>query len=171
MGNTYGAYDEQLKTKARLEEEIVAIEEEKKALMKQLEAEQGNMSQYHEKQAKMSAQKADLEVQLEQSQQKLIQMEQNRADATADKKLLEQETSVIKKDMEDIDIAIQKLEQEKTNRDHSILSLNDEIANQDEVLNKLNKEKKHASENAAKSTSSISFLTTMHSCSSTFLSA
>merc|ERR1739844_894903 len=40
--NTYGAYDEQLKTKARLEEENVAIEEEKKALMKQLEAEQGN---------------------------------------------------------------------------------------------------------------------------------
>merc|ERR1712088_779079 len=44
--NTYGAYDEQLKTKARLEQENVAIEEEKKALMKQLEAEQGNMSQY-----------------------------------------------------------------------------------------------------------------------------
>merc|ERR1712080_801732 len=40
--NTYGAYDEQLKTKARLEEENVAIEEEKKALMAQLEKEQGN---------------------------------------------------------------------------------------------------------------------------------
>merc|ERR1719186_1540463 len=153
--NTYGAYDEQLKTKARLEEENVAIEEEKKALMKQLEAEQGNMSQYHEKQAKMSAQKADLEVQLEQSQQKLIEMEQNRADATADKKLLEQETDVIKKDMADIDIAIQKLEQEKTNRDHTIHSLNDEIANQDEVINKLNKEKKHISEVSAKSSEDL----------------
>ena len=29
--------------------------------------------------------------------------------------------------------AIQKIEQEKTNRDHTIRSLNDEIANQDEV--------------------------------------
>ena len=68
--------------------------------------------------------------------------------------------------------AIQKIEQEKTNRDHTIRSLNDEIANQDEVrhlflyqieekniattaflqvINKLNKEKKHVSENAAKS--------------------
>ena len=47
--------------------------------------------------------------------------------------------------------AIQKIEQEKTNRDHTIRSLNDEIANQDEVINKLNKEKKHISENAAKS--------------------
>merc|ERR1739846_95681 len=153
--NTYGAYDEQLKTKARLEEENVAIEEEKKALMKQLEAEQGNMSQYHEKQAKMSAQKADLEVQLEQSQQKLIQMEQDRMAATADKKLLEQETDAIKKDMEDIDIAIQKLEQEKTNRDHTIHHLNDEITNQDEVLNKLNKEKKHISEVSAKSSEDL----------------
>merc|ERR1712088_720528 len=40
---------------------------------------------------------------------------------------------------------------EKTNRDHTIRSLNDEIANQDEEINKLNKEKKHISENAAKS--------------------
>merc|ERR1712214_179085 len=44
-----------------------------------------------------------------------------------------------------------QLEKEQTNRDHTIKSLNDEIANQDEVINKLNKEKKHISENAAKS--------------------
>merc|ERR1719266_1599675 len=149
--SAYGAYEDQVETKKRLEQENVTIEEEKKALLKQLEAEQGNMSEYHEKQAKISAQKADLEVQLGQSQQKLTDMEQNRVAATADKKLLEQETSAIKKDMEDIDIAIQKLEQEKTNRDHTIHSLNDEIANRDEVLNKLNKEKKHAGDNASKS--------------------
>merc|ERR1711902_161255 len=45
-------------------------------------------------------------------------------------------------DIEDLELAIQKLEQEKTNRDHGIRSLNDEIASQDEVINKLNKEKK-----------------------------
>merc|ERR1712045_719304 len=54
------------------------------------------------------------------------------------------------KAFEDLDMAIQKLEQEKTNRDHSIRTLNDEIANQDEVINKLNKEKKHMSENSSK---------------------
>jgi len=54
-------------------------------------------------------------------------------------------------DIDDVNVAIQKLEQEKTNRDHTIKTLNDEIANQDEVINKLNKEKKHISENAAKS--------------------
>merc|ERR1711890_61865 len=154
--NTYGAYDEQLKTKARLEEENVAIENEKKALMAQLEKEQGNLSQYHEKQAKISAQKADLEITLADSQAKLVDMEANRQQATADKKLLEQETAVIKKDMDDIAIAIQKLEQEKTNRDHTIHHLNDEIADQDEVLNKLNKEKKHVSDISAKSAEDLS---------------
>merc|ERR1712060_388606 len=64
---------------------------------------------------------------------------------------LEQENIVIKKDIEDLELAIQKLEQEKTNRDHTIRTLNDEIANQDEVINKLNKEKKHMMETAAKS--------------------
>merc|ERR1711937_941067 len=106
----YGAYDEQVQTKARLLEENVSVKEELKAMVKQLEAEQGNISEYHEKQAKI----------------------------------------FVKKDIEDIEIAIQKLEQEKTNRDHTIRSLNDEVANQDEVINKLNKEKKHLNENAAK---------------------
>ncbi len=78
-------------------------------------------------------------------------MEQERQQASADKKVLEQQNDVIKKDMEDLEIAIQKLEQEKTNRDHSIRALNDDISNQDEVINKLNKEKKHMCENNAKS--------------------
>merc|ERR1712018_758790 len=67
-----------------------------------------------------------------------------------DKKNLESETTLIKKDIDDIDLAITKLEQEKTNRDHTIRSLNDEIQCQDEVINKLNKEKKHIAENGAK---------------------
>merc|ERR1739844_860259 len=77
-------------------------------------------------------------------------MQQSREDATVEKKALEGGNVVIKKDIEDLEIGIQKLEQEKTNRDHNIRTLNDEIANQDEVINKLNKEKKHLGENSAK---------------------
>merc|ERR1719232_1534427 len=139
--SAYGAYEEQLITKKRLEAENVNMEEEKKALMKQLESEQGNLSEYTERQAKASAQKADLEVQLGQAGTKLMEMEQARQQATLDKKALEGDNVVIKKDIEDLELAIQKLEQEKTNRDHTIRTLNDEIANQDEVINKLNKEK------------------------------
>jgi len=156
---TYGVYKEKIDTKAKLLEENQAIEDEKKTLMKQIEAEQGNVSQYHEKQAKISAQKADLEIELVQEQDKLANREQARAQATNDKKDLEQESVAIKKDISDIEMVIQKLEQEKTNRDHTIKSLNDEIANQDEVINKLNKEKKHISENSAKSSEDLQIAT------------
>merc|ERR1719238_2123590 len=71
---TYGVYLEQVETKKRLEQENIQIEEEKKSLVKQLESEQGNMSEYTERQAKASAQKADLEVQLADAGQKLVNM-------------------------------------------------------------------------------------------------
>merc|ERR1711902_92989 len=98
-------------------------------LLKQLEQEQGNMSQYTERQAKASAAKADLEVQIQAAGEALIKKEQQRQMATQDKR---------------------DFEQGKTNRDHTMRSLNDEITNQDEVVNKLNKEKKQASENNGK---------------------
>merc|ERR1711936_1445927 len=148
---TYGVYKEKLDTKEKLLEENKIIEEEKKALIKQIEKEQGNVSQYHEKQAKISAQKADLENELAETQDKLAKAEQARIQATNDKKDLELESVAIKKDITDVEVVIQKLEQEKTNRDHTIKSLNDEITNQDEIINKLNKEKKHISENSEKS--------------------
>merc|ERR1719295_349303 len=152
---SYGAYEEQLNTKARLQEDIVNIKVERDALVKQIEAEQGNLSQYHEKQAKMLAQKEAAEKELVVAGEKLVAMEANRQQATADKKALEGENVVIKKDIEDLELAIQKLEQEKTNRDHQIRSLNDEIANQDEVINKLNKEKKHAGETSSKASDDL----------------
>merc|ERR1719507_1325152 len=116
---TWGKYDEQLKTKDKLLGENEVIKEETKALMAQLEKEQGNLSVYHDKQAKATSAIAALEVELANTQEALVAKEASRQDANADKK---------------------KIEQEKTNRDHTIRSLNDEIANQDEVINKLNKE-------------------------------
>merc|ERR1719266_589672 len=146
----YGDYQTQVNTKVQLQEENELIKEETKALVKQLESEQGNMSEYTDRQAKMTVQKADMENQLVAAGAKLVKMEEERQEATASKKALEGENGVIKKDIEDIELAIQKLEQEKTNRDHTIRHLNDEIANQDEVINKLNKERKHMGENSAK---------------------
>jgi len=146
----YGSYKEQLDTKERLLQENEAIKEEKKALIKQIESEQGNLGEYTDRQSKASSQKAELEIQLQSAGEKLASLELDRQQATADKRTLEQQNGLIKKDIEDLELAIQKLEQEKTNRDHNIRSLNEEIANQDEVINKLNKEKKHMSENNAK---------------------
>merc|ERR1712106_1265455 len=140
-------------------EENVVIEGDKKALLKQMESEQGNVSQYHEKQAKMTGMKAELEIELTQEQDKLVKTEQKRVAATNDKKDLESESVGINKDIGDVQMVIQKLEQEKTNRDHTIKSMNDEITNQDEVINKLNKEKKHTSENGAKSAEDLQVAT------------
>merc|ERR1719361_2537164 len=151
----FGAYEEQLKTKARLAEDNIIIQEETKALIKQLESEQGNLSQYTDQQEKATKLKIKFEADLVAAGAKLVQMEEERVQATADKKVLEGENGIIKKDMEDIELAIQKLEQEKTNRDHTIRHLNDEIANQDEVINKLNKEKKHMAEVSAKATEDL----------------
>merc|ERR1719328_615611 len=147
----YGAYLEQVETKKKLEQENVDMEEDKKALVKQLEAEQGNLGEYTERQAKAAAARADLEVQLAAAGDKLVEMEANRQQAGLDKKALEAENVIIKKDIGDLEMAIQKLEQEKTNRNHVIRHLNDEIASVDEVINKLNKEKKHMGDNASKS--------------------
>merc|ERR1711962_1485933 len=60
-----------------------------------------------------------------------------------------------KKDVEDVRLALQKLEQEKNSRDHAIKGLNDEIAEQDEMINRLNKEKRMVSEHGAKSSEEL----------------
>merc|ERR1712020_885488 len=57
----FGAYEEQLNTKARLEQENVAAKNEIQALIKQIESEQGNLSQYTDRQASATAEKARLE--------------------------------------------------------------------------------------------------------------
>jgi len=149
---TYGVYIEQVNTKDKLLAENAIIEEEKKAILKQIDAEQGNMSQYHEKQAKLAAQSADLEVQLAERQDALAAAEQKRAAEMLNKKELELETVDIKKNISEIEVNIHKLNQEKQSRDHMIRSLTAQVANQDEVINKLNKEKKHILESSAKST-------------------
>merc|ERR1711913_205299 len=78
----FGAYEEQLKTTAKLAEENEIIKEETKALIKQIEAEQGNLSQYTDQQDRALKLKADFENQLVAAGQKLIAMQQSREDAT-----------------------------------------------------------------------------------------
>merc|ERR1712223_2335533 len=146
----YGAYEEALNVTKELEGVNKDTQDEIAALTKQLEAEQGNLSMYHERQAKASAMKADNEAQLGQAQKALEAAEIQKQDMTADRKNMEADCNAVKKDIEDLELAFQKLEQEKTNRDHTIRSLNDEVSQQDEVINKLNKEKKMIGDNQAK---------------------
>merc|ERR1711971_849285 len=140
--SAYGVYEEAVNITKELEAANAVIQEETAALTKQLESEQGNLSVYTDRQAKAAKMKADNEQKLDAEQKALAAEEVAKQQMTADRKTMEGDISIVKKDIEDLDLAFQKLEQEKTNRDHTIRSLTDEVCQQDEVINKLNKEKK-----------------------------
>jgi len=153
--DAYGAYQEALNVTKDLEQANADLAEESKQLTKQLESEQGNLSQYQERQAKAAAMKVDVETKLTQAQAQLSQAEDKRIEMTGDRKAMDGDIGTIKKDIEDLELALQKLEQEKTNRDHTIRNLNDEVATQDEAINKLNKEKKHIGDNQSKASDDL----------------
>merc|ERR1719408_1191621 len=73
---TWGVYKEKLDLKAKLLEENVVIEEEKKTLMKEIEASQGDLGQYTARQEKAAREKEDLEASLVDAQNKLARTEQ-----------------------------------------------------------------------------------------------
>merc|ERR1711990_1108184 len=113
--------------------------------------EQGNISVYTDRQTKATATKVQAEGELKEAQAVLSSEENSRVALAAEVKTHSGSVGVVKKEIEDIELAIAKVELEKGNRDHTIKVLQDEIAEQDEVINKLNKEKKHIAETQAKS--------------------
>merc|ERR1719219_2034555 len=146
----FGAYQDALNVTKELQGQIEGLKGEIKDMTTQLEKEQGNLTEYTERQSKASALKAATEDELSKKQQVLANEEASRIDLSAEVRDHSGSIGLAKKDIEDLELAIQKVEQEKSNRDHTIKNLNDEIANQDEVINKLSKEKKHIAENQGK---------------------
>ena len=71
----WGHYQEQMNTKAKLQGENDGLSAEINQLREKMRDEQGDLGAYQEKQAKVSAQKADLEVQLEENKNKLERLE------------------------------------------------------------------------------------------------
>ena len=92
----YGAYEEQLNTKATLETQNVEMEKEVSELRAKLMDEQGDLGAYQERTAKLSAQKADLEVQLQENLERLAAEERYKAMAGDGKKTAERELGSIK---------------------------------------------------------------------------
>merc|ERR1739844_416938 len=138
---TYGEYKSALDVTADLESQMGNLKDEIGAMTKQLAEEQGNISVYTDRQAKANALKAETEVELAKQQAVLASEEASRVELAGEVKAHSGSIGAVKKDIEDIELAITKVEQKKGNRDHTIKVLQDEIAEQDEVINKLNKEK------------------------------
>merc|ERR1712240_97613 len=147
----YGAYKDALDVTKELEGSMDGLKSDIDAMGKQLAEEQGNISVYTDRQAKAVAQKAATEAELKTQQAVLSKEEASRIALAAEVKAHSGSIGVVKKEIEDIELAISKVELEKGNRDHTIKVLGDEIAEQDEVINKLNKEKKHIADTQAKS--------------------
>ena len=152
---TYGEYQSALETTANLEGQLGSLKDEIGAMSKQLGEEQGNVSVYTDRQAKAISIKGQAEIELAQQQKVLASEEASRIELTGEVKAHGGSISAVKKDMEDVELAITKVEQEKGNRDHTIKVLQDEVTEQDEVINKLNKEKKHLSGTQAKSSEDL----------------
>merc|ERR1712213_165617 len=155
VNEVYGSYQDALNVTKNLEGENETVKEEITALTKQLEAEQGNLTVYQDRQAKAAASKVKYEQELAKANNVLKDEIDARIAASEDTKKMNGEVAVIKKDIEDLELALQRLEQDETNRDHTVRGLNDEIAQNDEAINKLNKEKKHISDNQAKSSDDL----------------
>merc|ERR1711963_731381 len=136
---------------AELEASLGGLKDEIGAMTKQLAEEQGSISVYTDRQAKANQIKAEAEVELSGRTKVLKEEEESRVALAAEVKAHSGSIGAVKKDIEDVELAITKVETEKGNRDHTIKTLQDEIAEQDEVINKLNKEKKHLSATQAKS--------------------
>merc|ERR1719205_206310 len=148
---TYGQYKEALDVTANLQGSMDGLKAEIEAMGKQLAEEQGNISVYTDRQSKATATKVQAEVELAKQQNILESEEASRVQLAGEVKAHAGSIGAVKKDIEDIELAIAKVELEKGNRDHTIKELQDEIGEQDEVINKLNKEKKHIAETQAKS--------------------
>merc|ERR1711931_496134 len=139
---TYGVYKEALNTTKNLEGQMGDLNDEIAAMSKQLSEEQGNISIYTDRQAKAIAVKNETEIELAAQQKVLAAEEASRVELAAEVKAHSGSIGAVKKDIEDVELAILKVEQDKGNRDHTIKVLQAEVAEQDEVINKLNKEKK-----------------------------
>merc|ERR1711971_664031 len=148
---TYGEYKAALDKTAELEGSMDDLKAGIAAMTKQLAEEQGSISVYTDRQAKANTLKAEADVELAALTQVLKAEENSRIALAQEVKAHSGSIGAVKKDIEDVELMITKVETEKGNRDHTIRTLQDEIAEQDEVINKLNKEKKHLSATQAKS--------------------
>merc|ERR1712106_4212 len=134
--------EEEATERKRLEGDNSRLMDEKLGLLKRIEIEHGDLISLQERQAKAAAQKADIEACVTEIHGKIKEEKEKKEVHLEEKKALDEEFSSLRGDFSDLELQVQKVEQERTNKDHQIRSLSDEIAARDELINKLNKEKK-----------------------------
>jgi len=145
------------------EDKAIRLEQEHEQMIKDIadlkidvEQNAGHVAAFVENQALIAAQKAELEGQVNDTIGLYEQEQEAKNEIAHIKKKVEGDVLNVKRDLEDLDLQLQKLNQEKETKDHQIRVCNDEIAHQEEVLNKINREKKHLQEINSKNTDEFS---------------
>merc|ERR1712215_34192 len=110
---TYGEYKNALDVTKDLESQMGNLKDEIAAMSKQLSEEQGNISVYTDRQSKALALKSSTEIELAQQQAVLASEEASRVELANEVKAHSGSIGAVKKDIEDVELAITKVEQEK----------------------------------------------------------
>merc|ERR1719357_2454619 len=139
-------FAKEVKAREELEAKNALLNDERTELLAALDSTKGGMGDFLDKQAKLQAQKAELEGQLNETLVRLAKEEEARGLLSNGRKKCEQEVDSLKKDLEDLDAKIQKNEADKVTKDQQIQNLSEEITHQEELISKVNKEKKHLQE-------------------------
>jgi len=116
------------------------------SMKEEVEKTAGNAAAFIENQAVIAAQKLELEQQLNEASQRYDQEQSQRNLLIQMKKRIEGDVGSQKRDLEDLEMSLQRLNQECDTKNHQIRVLNDEIAQQEDVINKINREKKSLQE-------------------------
>merc|ERR1712088_1161593 len=143
-------YDHEVKIRDDFNASNKGMSTEIKEMMDTIGQSQGDLTSYQQDLAKVSNEKADVEGKLADAQTNLAKADAEYKTLSDKKRAFENDVGAFRKDIDDMAMALQRAEQEKANKEHTIHSMNEEIAHQDEAINKLNKEKKHLQENQAK---------------------
>merc|ERR1712066_1077583 len=95
-------YKAETEARKNFEESNSRLMDEKLALLKRIEAEQGDLTSYEERHAKAAAQHADMEVQLADMNEKIREEKDKKEELIRGKRTLEQEVSNIRGDLSDV---------------------------------------------------------------------
>merc|ERR1711874_964844 len=115
---------------------------EKNALLDALEESKGGAAQYLEKEAKLMAQKAEVESQLADAQKRLENETEAKNALFKGAQKAEAEIGKVKNDLEEMAGKLLAAQQDKETKDAQLKNLGEEIAQQEELINKMAKEKK-----------------------------
>ncbi|CAJ0577938.1 unnamed protein product, partial [Mesorhabditis spiculigera] len=146
MKELQGSIDKESQARQGFETQNAAIIAEKEAMLTQLEQAKSDLSQNEQKLAQLESAQSDASRQLADLQDRLAEAEDANSEAVSGKKRVENELGQLRKQIQDMQMSLRKVEAERTSKDHQIRSLHDEMQQQEDTIAKLTKEKKHQEE-------------------------